>query len=69
MIAIAHSIYSWCIRLVNVAEISETMRTMAREMERVSFALFSLTILIVCKQTGLVDEIIGDAMDSMDVSF
>jgi charged multivesicular body protein 3 len=39
-------------KLVNVKEISETMRDMAREMER----------------AGLVDEIIGDAMDSMDVS-
>jgi charged multivesicular body protein 3 len=37
-------------KLVNVKEISETMRDMSREMER----------------AGLVDEIIGDAMDSMD---
>lgn len=37
-------------KLVNVKEISETMRDMAREMER----------------AGLVDEIIGETMDSMD---
>lgn len=37
-------------KLVNVKEIRETMQTMAREMEK----------------TGLVDEIIGDTLDSMD---
>jgi len=37
-------------KLINVRELRETMSNMAREMER----------------TGLVDEIIGDAMDSMD---
>eukprot|EP01034_Spumella_vulgaris_P034165 gene34165-42125_t len=37
-------------KLVNITEISETMKTMAREMER----------------AGLVEEIIGDTMDSLD---
>ena len=39
-------------KLVNINEISATMNNMAREMEKV----------------GLVDEVIGDAFDSMEVS-
>jgi len=38
-------------RLVNVKEISETMTNMAREMEK----------------AGLVEEIIGDTMESLEV--
>lgn len=37
-------------KLVNLAEVSETMRSMAREMEK----------------AGLVEEIVGDALDSME---